>query len=61
MEYDWNLITAKEAAKILGVKPSTISGWIFRGKLPFPMYKVGTRCLRFKRTEIVEYLETIRK
>lgn len=60
MNDDWNLITAKEAAEILHIKPSTISGWIFRNKLPFPVYRIGTRMLRFKRTDIIAYLEKIR-
>lgn len=61
MNDDWNLISANEAAKILSITPGTISSWIFYKKLPFPVYKIGTRTLRFKKTDIIAYLERIKK
>lgn len=51
------MIAIKDVAKILGVQPSTIHGWIFRKKVPFPMYKLNERCIRFKKQDILDYLE----
>jgi len=58
---DWNMINAKQAAEILGVKVGTIHTWMFNKKIPFPYYKISTRVIRFKRTEVLAYLESIRK
>lgn len=51
------MIDVKEAAKILGVSHSTISGWMFRKCLPFPVYKIHSRCFRFNKADIVNYLQ----
>lgn len=60
MNDDWNLINAKEVAQILHIAPSTINGWIYHNRMPFPVYKIGTRTLRFKKTDVVAYLERIK-
>lgn len=52
-----NMITIKEAAEILGVKHSTINGWMFKKTMPFPFYRLNTRCIRFKKQEILDYIE----
>lgn len=61
MDKDWNLISVKEASEILGVKPSTIHGWLFKKTMPFPYYQINKRTIRFKKTEVVAYLESIRQ
>lgn len=60
MDENWNLIGTKEVADILGVKHSTVNGWMFRNAMPFPYYKVSPRCIRFKKTEVLEYLKKIK-
>lgn len=59
MDDNWNMITVTQAAGILGVKPSTINGWIAKNKAPFPFYKDG-RYVRIKKTDVVAYLQRIR-
>ena len=48
------LIKPKEAAKLLGVRLSTIYAWSYRQKLP--SLKVGS-CLRFSSSALGEWLE----
>lgn len=60
MEKDWNLIDIKEVAEILGIAPTTIRGWIQMKKMPFPMYRIAPHTIRFKRTDVLEYLEKVR-
>lgn len=55
------IITTKDVAQILGIKPATLYGWIFRKKVPFPMYKLNERCIRFKKADILDYLEKAKK
>lgn len=55
-----DLINVKEAAEILGIKHSTLNGWIFRNSVPFPFYRVNTRCIRFKKQDVVNYLEGVK-
>lgn len=61
MDKDWNLIKVSDVAKILGIAPQTIHTWVWKDKCPFPVYRIGDKCIRFKRTEIEAYLEQIRK
>lgn len=51
------LLNVKEAAEILGVKPSWIYGNVHQGTLPFPAVYVG-RYLRFKQSDVQAYIET---
>jgi len=52
-----NLITPVELAEFLGVSKSSVYLLVETRKLPF--YKVGGS-LRFKMTDIEEYLKTVR-
>ena len=52
------LITSKQAAKILGISLVTLHFWKTEGRLKF--YRIGTR-IRFKKNELLEALETTKK
>jgi excisionase family DNA binding protein len=47
-----NLLTVKDAAKLLAVKPRTIYGWVAERRIPF---KKAGRLLRFDRTELLAW------
>lgn len=51
-------LTSKQAAELLQVPVSWIHQQRFYGRLPFPYARLGPRGhLRFRRRDIVEYLE----
>jgi excisionase family DNA binding protein len=47
-----NLLTVREAASLLAVKPRTIYAWVAARRIPFR--KVG-RLLRFERAELLTW------
>jgi excisionase family DNA binding protein len=49
------LLTTREIANLLSVRPGTIQKWIQAGKIPF--YRLGHRSLRFDLEEIGKWLE----
>lgn len=49
-----NYINIEEAADYLGVKTSTVRSWIKNKGMPH--YRVGGKLLKFKRTEIDEWI-----
>jgi len=51
------LIDTAQAAEILNVSPATLRSWRLRGYGP-AYYKLGLRLVRYKRAEIVAWLET---
>lgn len=51
-----NYISIEEAAKYLGVKTSTIRTWIKNNGMPF--HRVGGKLLKFKRSEIDEWVQS---
>jgi excisionase family DNA binding protein len=51
------LLTAHEVAAMLGFKSATIQDWFERGDLPG--FRIGGR-LRFRESEVVEWLESQR-
>jgi excisionase family DNA binding protein len=53
-----SLLTARQIAELLGFAPGTIVDWAEAGKLPH--FRIGGR-LRFRESEIVEWLEQRRK
>lgn len=55
---DDDLITSKEACKILGISLVTLHFWRIDGKVKF--YRIGTR-IRFKKNELMEALQTTKK
>jgi excisionase family DNA binding protein len=48
------LLTVREVAELLGVAPGTIFHWAAQGRLP--CVRLSQRCLRFKKSEIEEWL-----
>ena len=54
---DEKLLTVKEVADILNVKPSTLLYWIENNKLNCPCYRLnGKNSYRFKRSDISKFL-----
>ena len=53
--YTDNYISIEEAADYLGVKASTIRSWIKNKGMPH--YRVGGKLLKFKRSEIDEWIK----
>jgi excisionase family DNA binding protein len=49
------LISVEEAAKILGVSPNTLRGWVTRRKVRY--VKLGSRCL-FRPADLEELVES---
>lgn len=54
-QYIDNYISIEEAADYLGVKTSTIRSWIKNKGMPH--YRVGGKLLKFKRSEIDEWIK----
>ena len=53
------LLTANEVAEFLKVSLSTIRAWCSEGSIPH--YKIGLRCVRFDRNEVINWITKIRK
>ena len=57
------LLTAKEAAEFLGVRPGTIYAWCKQRKIPHVVLSIGKgpkrakECIRFKQGAIEEWVE----
>lgn len=51
-----NYIGIEEAAEYLGVKASTVRSWIKKKNMPF--HRVGGKLLKFKRSEIDEWVNS---
>ena len=49
-------IDTNTLAQHLGVSPRTIQGWVLKKKIP--CYHISPKCLRFKLSEILDYVET---
>jgi excisionase family DNA binding protein len=45
------LVTAQEAARLLGVKRQTVYLWVRQGLIPF--YRVGKRLIKFDKDELL--------
>lgn len=45
------LVTAEEAARLLGVKRQTVYLWVRQGLIPF--YRVGKRLIKFDKDELL--------
>jgi prophage regulatory protein len=54
------LLKVSELAKFLGVAPSTIYRWLDTGKLPQP-YEIGDAAVRWRMSEINQWLEESRR
>jgi len=60
MEHE-KLLSLNQVSERLNVPASTIRWWKFRGKLPFPVYQMPNQRLRFKESEIDEFLRFIER
>lgn len=49
------LLTAPEIAQVLRVSTRTIMNWVADRKIPF--MKVGPKCLRFRRSQVLRSFE----
>lgn len=49
------ILTADQAAELLGIRPQTLSVWRLRGKGP-SFLKCG-RCVRYRRADIEKWLQ----
>jgi excisionase family DNA binding protein len=58
MEED-RFLTMEEVGNLIGLDRSTIYNWKRKGLLPY--YKLGKRAVRFKLTEILQWLGTQKK
>ena len=56
MENSDNYINIEDAAEYLGVKTSTIRTWIKKKNMP--SHRVGGKLLKFKRSEIDEWVNS---
>lgn len=50
------LVDRVDAAKILGIKPETLSGWVCRGKTDLPYIKIGGR-VRYKISDLKDFIK----
>lgn len=55
-QHNDNYISIEEAAEYLGVKASTIRTWIKAKGMP--AHRVGSKLLKFKRSEIDEWVNS---
>jgi len=51
------LLTRREAAEFLGVKPQTLATWHITGKYNLPVVKVG-RSVRYRLADLERWLES---
>jgi excisionase family DNA binding protein len=49
------LLTRKEAAEVLGVRPETLAVWHCTGRYKLPVVKVGRSC-RYRLTDLESWL-----
>jgi len=52
---DLQLLRAEDVARILKVTPSAVFKWAKAGVIP--SYRIHEKCLRFKREDIVAFIE----
>ena len=63
IEHDERLLTEKQVSKLLTISVDTLRAWRKRknkdGTLPY--FKVGTKLVRYRRSEIEEFLNKNKK
>jgi len=52
------LLTVKQVCKILNVSIATIYRWEAEGRLPFPKIKIGPSAVRFRKSDVLQHIET---
>jgi len=53
---DNELLTEREAAAILAVKPATLNTWRCLGRHDLPFVRVG-RAIRYRRADVLAFIE----
>lgn len=48
------LLTVREVAELLGIRPGSVYHWVSQGRLP--CIRLSSRCLRFRREDLDEWL-----
>lgn len=51
------LVDQDAAAKILQVKPHTLTNWRCTKRYPIPYYKIGRRNIRYRVSDLLAFLE----
>lgn len=51
------MMTTREAAEALGLAPATLEAWRMRGKLALPWVRIGTRAVRYRREDVLAFIE----
>ena len=51
------LLTVEEITKMLGIKKSTLYSWVHAKSIPH--IKIGRRCLRFRESDIKEWIASM--
>lgn len=58
MATELDLLTKAQAAELLTVSEKTLENLIFSGLLP--AYRISRNCVRLRRSDVLEYIETRR-
>jgi predicted site-specific integrase-resolvase len=51
------LLTRKQTAQILGVKPQTLSKWAMTGE-KLPVVQISGRCVRYRPDDVAAFIES---
>jgi len=52
------LLTVKQVCKILNVSIATIYRWEAEGNLPFPKLKIGPSAVRFRKSDVLQHIDS---
>ena len=52
-----HMLTTEQAAEVLGMSPATLNTWRCTRKHMLPYVKVGQRCVRYRMTDLLAYLD----
>lgn len=55
-----DLLTRKEAAELLLLKPQTMATWATKGwySKELPVVRLSSRCVRYRRADVEKFIET---
>ena len=52
------LLTSEQAAKVLGLRPQTLTLWRYTRRRPQPRYiRVGTRAIKYRHDDLLAFLD----
>jgi hypothetical protein len=52
------LTNVKEGAKLLRIDERTLRDWLAQEPPPFPVFRYGNRCVRFRLSDLVNWIES---